>query len=105
MITQVNLPSDLAQRYDDLARHMGWQPEDVLRAALEAYLIQIDDEDARLESAIAEADRGDVVDAEQVDAENEAFLFQRGVTPERLAAIAEEVRRETEHAYGVSLCE
>ena len=93
-ITQVGLPSELTRRYDELARQTGQSREDVLRIALEAYLAQIGEEDARLATAIAQADRGEVVDAEQVHAENESFLRQRGVTPEQLAALRAEVFAE-----------
>lgn len=61
---------------------------------LEAYLEQI-----------AEADRGEVVDAEVVHADAEALIAQLGVSPEERAKIRAEVRAEMERAYGVSLCE
>ncbi len=63
------------------------------------------EDEARLEAAIAAADRGEVVDANEADAEMEARLLARGVTPEQLAAIRAEVFAEMEAGYGVSLCE
>jgi predicted transcriptional regulator len=102
-ITQLRLPLDLARRYDELARETGQSREDVMVEALGSYLDQRAEDDARLRAAMAAADRGDVVDAAVVDAEAEAFLRGLGVTPDQLAAIEAEVRREADAAYG--LCE
>jgi hypothetical protein len=62
-------------------------------------------EDMQMEEAITQANRGDLVDAEQVHAEAEALLLQRGVTHEQLVALRAEVFAEMEEAYGVPLCE
>ncbi len=104
-VMQLHLPDDLTQRFDELAQHAGQSREQVIVEVLEAYLAQIAEEDARLKAAIAAADRGEVVDADAADAEMEAWLLARGVTPEQLAAIGEETQREAEAFYGVSLCE
>jgi predicted transcriptional regulator len=104
-LMQLADPNHFIERHDQLALHTGKQREDVLLEALEAYLTQIVEEDARLEAAIAEADRGELVDAEQVHAEAEAMLLARGVTPEQMAAIRAEVFAEMEQAYSISLCE
>jgi predicted transcriptional regulator len=105
MVIQLQVPDELTRRFDELAQHVGQSREEVIIEVLEAYLAQIAEDDARLEAAIAAADRGEIVDAEVVSAENEAYLRTRGVTSEQLAAISEEVRREFEVFYGVSLCE
>jgi predicted transcriptional regulator len=99
-ITHVGLPRDLTRRYDELAEETGRDREELLVEALEEYLARIAAEDARIEAAIAAADHGDVVDAEVVRAEAEALLARVGVTPEQLARIEAEVRREADAVYG-----
>jgi predicted transcriptional regulator len=105
MVIQLQVPDDMTRRFDELAQHAGQSREEVILEALEAYLSQIAEDGARLEAAIAAADRGEVVDAEVAHAEDEAMLLARGVTPEQMAAIRAEVFAEMEGAYGVSLCE
>jgi predicted transcriptional regulator len=104
-VLQLEVPDEITQRVDALARHAGQSPEQLILEVLADYLAQIAEEDARLEAAMAAADRGDVVDAEVVRAEDEAYLLSRGMTREQLDAIGEEVRREYDAFYGVSLCE
>jgi predicted transcriptional regulator len=104
-LTQLAIPNEFLQQIDELARHTGKRREDVMLDALEAYLAQIAEEDAGLEAAIAEADRGEVIDAEAIHAEDRAFLASLGLPPEQLAAIRDEVRREAEAFHGVTLCE
>jgi len=105
MSMQLQVPDTLTERYDVLAQQIGQQPENVMLKALESYLLQIAIDDARLVDAIAAADRGEVVDAEAVSAENVAYLRSRGVTEEQLAVIGSEVKREVETFYGISTCE
>lgn len=102
-ITQVHVPTDLARRYEALAQQTGESREAVIAEVLQAYLDQVEADDARLEESIAAADRGEVVAAEVVAAESEAFLGQLGIRPEQRAAIHAEVVAEMEAAYGVSL--
>jgi predicted transcriptional regulator len=99
MVTQLELPEEMAQRLDALARHVGQSREDLMRAVLADYLAHVAEDEARLEAAIAAADRGEVVDADEADAEMEAQLLAHGVTPEQLAAIRAEVFAEMESDY------
>jgi predicted transcriptional regulator len=102
--TTLNLPDDLAKRYDELARAVGTSREEVMQTALEAYLGQLAEEKARLATAIAAADRGEVVDAEVVHADDTALLTRLGISPEQRAALHAEVEAEATAFYGVS-CE
>ena len=101
--TQVTLPAALAQQYEELAHTTGQRQEDLMVAALEAYLAGQGEDDARLAAAIAAADRGETVDSDEADSEIEALLRARGVSAGQLAAAREEARREVEAFYGVSL--
>ena len=47
--------------------------------------------------------RGDVVDAEVLDADTEAYVLQRGMTQEQPAEIKAEVEREAAALYGTLL--
>jgi len=76
-----------------------------MQTALELGLQQLADDHPRLTAAIAAADRGEVIDAEDVHAEVEALLQARGVTLEQLAVLRAEARAEAEALYGVSLCD
>ena len=105
MVTQLQLPADLAGRYDDLAQKSGQSREAMMLAPLQAYLMHIAEEDERLEAAIAGAERGEVSDAEEVHADAEALIAPLGVSREQRAQIRAQVRYEMEKAYGVSLCE
>lgn len=96
-ITQVEVPSDLARRYNELAEEIGRDRQELLVEALEDYLERAADE-ARLAAAVAAADRGEVVDAEVVKADAEALLDRVDVPPERRAKIRAEVRAEMEDA-------
>jgi predicted transcriptional regulator len=102
---ELQLPDEMSQRLGELAAYAGRSREQVLLDIVAGYLAEIAAEDARIDEARAQIARGEVVDAEDADAEMEAMLLSRGVTPEQLAAIKEEVRREHEAFYGVSLCE
>ena len=51
-LTQLQLPDEITQRYDELARHAGHSRERVMREVLEAHLTQVSEEDASLASAI-----------------------------------------------------
>ena len=104
-LTQLQLPDEITQRYDELARHAGHSRERVMREVLEAHLIQVAEEDASLAAAIAEADRGEVVDIEEIHSEDELYRTQLGLAPEHLAAIKADVEREADAFYGTSLCE
>ena len=104
-ITQVLVPTDLDRRYAALAQQTGESREAVMAEVLRAYLDRVEVDDARLEEAIAAADRGDVVAAMVVAAETEAFLEQLRVTAEQRTAIPAEVVAEMEAAYGVPRCE
>jgi predicted transcriptional regulator len=104
-MTQLAVPNEFLERIDELARHAGKRREDIMLEALESYLAQIAEDDAALQAAIAEADRGDVIDADVIHAEDAIFRARLGLAPEELAAIRDEVRREAEAFYGVTLCE
>ena len=101
--TQVTMPAALAHQYEELAHTTGQRREDLMVAALEAYLAGLGGDDARLAAAIAAADRGAKVDSDEVDSEIETLLRARGVSAVQLAAVREEARREVEAFYGVSL--
>ena len=103
-ITQLQLPDEITQRFDALARHAGHSREQVMREVLEAHLAHLAEEDAILAAAIAEADRGEVVALDVIHAEDEVFRAQLGLAPEQLAAIKAEVEREADAFYGISLC-
>jgi predicted transcriptional regulator len=105
ILTRLQLPADLTKRYDDLAQKIGQSREAVMLAALQAYLTHVAEGDERLEAAIAGAERGEIVDAEEVHADAEALIAPLGVGPEQRAQIRAQVRREMEKAYGVSPCE
>lgn len=96
-MTQVQLPASLAQRYDALAQQIGESREAVM---VQAYMDQVEADDARLEASIAAADRGEVVDAAVADREVDAFLAHLGVIPERLEAIQVQVVQEADALYG-----
>ncbi len=101
----LDLPDEVGKRYAELARHTGRLPEEVMAEVLQTYLDQVAEDTARLEEAIAAADRGETVDAEVVHAEAEALIAQSGgVSLEQRAPIRAEVRAEMERAYGVTLC-
>jgi len=102
--TRLTLTTELADRYEALARHRGQPREDLMLAALTDYLDARAAEETRLDAAIAAAARGEVVDAAVVHAEEEATLLARGLTPEQLIAIRSEVFAEMEGAYGTPLC-
>jgi len=99
-LTQLQLPDEITQRYDELARHTGHSRERVMREVLEAHLTQVAAKDASLAAAIAEADRGEVIDMEEIHAEDQVFHAQLGLAPEQLAAIEAEVEREADAFYG-----
>ena len=101
---QLTLTTELADRYEALARHRGQPREDLMLAALTDYLDARAAEEARLDAAIAAAARGEVIDAAVVHAEEETMLLARGLTTEQLAAIRTEVFAEMEDAYGIPLC-
>ena len=103
--TTIDLPDHLYQRLAELAQHTGQSTESVLVETLETALTASDEDDARLEAAIAAADRGETIDADVVHAEAAALLAARGVTPEQMDTIRSEVRAEAEAVYGVSLCD
>lgn len=105
MTTQLPIPEDLAARFDELARYAGQSRERVILEVLEAYLARIAEEDARIDEARTQIARGEVVDAEEIRAEDEALLARLGVSPEQLVVIDEEIAREFETYYGVKLCE
>jgi predicted transcriptional regulator len=98
-MTHLAVPNEFLQQIDEVARHTGKQREEIMLEALEAYLAQITEEDAGLEAAIAEADRGEVIDASVIHAEDAAFLAGLGLPPEQLTAIRDEARREAEAFY------
>ena len=102
---QLQLPDEMTRRLDELAQYAGQAREAVLLDIVAAHLAEIAAEDARIDEARAQIARGEGIDAEELDAENEAYLLSRGLTREQLDAIGEEVRREYEAFYGVSLCE
>ena len=104
-LMQVGLPRELARRYAELAEETGRGREELVVEALEEYLARLAEEATRLRAAIAQADRGDVVDAEVVHAEADAVIARLGMSSEQRAQIRAEVRAEMEVAYGVSLCE
>ena len=104
-VTHLQLPDEITRRYDELAQHAGQSREHVMREALEAYLARLADADAALAAAIAEADRGEVVDVDAIHAEDAAFRARLRLSPEQLAAIKAEVEREADAFYGTSLCE
>ncbi len=98
--TQIQMPDHLAYLYDGIAREAGLSREAVMLQALEAYVAPTAEDDARLLASIAAADAGDVIDAEILEAETEAYFLQRGMTRERIAAIEAEVEREADAFYG-----
>ncbi len=74
MVTQLELPEEMARRLDALALHEGQSREDLMRAVLADYLARMAEDEA--------------------DAEIEAQLLARDVTPEQLAAVRAEVFAE-----------
>ncbi|HWE61254.1 MAG TPA: ribbon-helix-helix protein, CopG family [Chloroflexota bacterium] len=102
-LTQLTVPNDFLARFDELARATGQHREDVMLAALEAYLREIAEEDARIEAA---SQRGEIVDVEVVHADGEALIARLGgINPDERAKIRAQVRAEMEAAYGMTLCE
>jgi predicted transcriptional regulator len=98
--TEIQLPDYLAHLYDGMAREAGVSREAVILQALEAYVAPTAEDEARLLTSIAEAEAGDVIDAEALEAETEAYFLQRGMTREQIAAIEAEVEREADAFYG-----
>jgi hypothetical protein len=72
---------------------------------LAAYLAELAAEDARSDEAMAQVERGEVVDADEVFAEAAAALLARGITPNFVAAMRAEAEQEADAFYGVSACE
>lgn len=64
--------------------------------------MQIAEEDARIADARAESGRGEFVTAEEIQAEDEAFLARLHMPAEQVAAITAEVEQEADAFYGVS---
>lgn len=104
-VVQVQVPDEMARRFDEVAQQVGQSREQLLLDVLETYLARIAEEDARIDEAHTQIARGEVVDAEEVTAEAEAMLLARGMTREQLTAITAEVEQEADAFYGVSLCE
>jgi predicted transcriptional regulator len=105
MSTQLQIPDEISQRFEELAQYFGQSREQVMLEILEAYLAQVGAEAERITQARAQIAHGKGIDAEEIKAEDEALLARLGVTPEQLAVIDEEVCREAEAFYSISLCE
>jgi predicted transcriptional regulator len=80
--TQVQIPEEMSQRFEELARYAGQSREQVILEVLEDYLRQIAEEDARIDEALAQVEHGEVIDADEAFAEAEAMLLARGITRE-----------------------
>jgi predicted transcriptional regulator len=63
-----DLPTELAERLDRIARGLGMSPQDVLHKALSAWLAWEEEKDRLTLEAVASAEAGDVVDDEAVRA-------------------------------------
>ena len=74
---QLRLPDNLSQQFDALAAQAGHSREPMIIEAMKSCLMQSAEEDAAVALGIAEADRGEVVEATVVSAENEASLRAR----------------------------
>jgi predicted transcriptional regulator len=105
MVSMLDLPSEMTQRVDDLARATGQSREDVSREAVSEYLAQRTEEESRIAEARAAVERGDFVTAEAVHEEDSALLTRLRIPPEVVAIIDQEVRREIEAQHGITLCE
>jgi predicted transcriptional regulator len=105
MVIAVQVPEELGACVDAIVQHTGVTREQLVLEALEVYLADVTAEAARIAEARAQIARGEGIEAEEIEAEDAVLLARLGVTPEQLVAIDEEVRREAEALYGISLCE
>lgn len=99
--TTIDVPDHLYQRLAAVARLMGQSLESALLETLDYALTTPEEDDARLAASIAEADRGETVSLEAIQAEDEALLDRLGITPEQRSAIRAEVEAEATAFYGV----
>jgi predicted transcriptional regulator len=102
---ELQVPDEMTARFDQLAQYAGQPREQVMLDILAAYLEELAAEDARVDEALAQVERGEVVDADEVFAEAEATLLARGITPDFVAAVRAEAEQEADAFYGVSACE
>jgi predicted transcriptional regulator len=96
MSTQLQIPDEMSQRFDELARYTGQPCEQVMLEVLATYLMRIGEEDARINAARAQIALRDVVEADEIRAEDATLLARLGVTPEQLTVIDTEIAREFE---------
>ncbi len=96
LTTTIRVSVDLIEQYDVQAAHAGRSRDDLIAEALQQYLTAVLDDVRLTQKAIAEADRGDLIDAEVVDEEMAAWLEEHGVSRERQAAIGARIEAESD---------
>jgi predicted transcriptional regulator len=102
---ELHLPDEMTARFDQLAQYAGQPREQVMLDILATYLTDLAAEDARIDEALAQVERGEVVEADEVFAEAEAALIANGITLDFIAAMRAEAEQEADAFYGVSVCE
>ncbi|MGH2411804.1 MAG: CopG family ribbon-helix-helix protein [Chloroflexota bacterium] len=97
----IQLPVEVTGQYDALARAMGRTRDSLIDEALHEYLARQAEDLARIEHAIAQADRGEFA----TDEEMEKLFTEFGGPPEKRAALRQEMRASLDAAYGTPACE
>ncbi len=87
----LQLPAELTEQLDELARARGLDRDQLMTKALRAYLEGELEERHRVVESIAEIERGEFVPLEEIEAEELAWLESQGFTPEQIAAIEAQV--------------
>jgi predicted transcriptional regulator len=105
MSIHLAIPDEMAQRFEEVAQSAGQSREQVMLDILAAYLAEIAAEDARIDEARAQMKRGEVVELEEIRAEDAALLARLGLSADELATIKAEVEAEADAYYGVTRCE
>jgi predicted transcriptional regulator len=101
----LRVPEEMAVRYDELARARGTDRERLMMDALGEYLDAAREDARRTREATSEIERGEYASAEEIEADDLAWLASQGYTREQIAAIDKQVCDELRTAYGVAPCE
>jgi predicted transcriptional regulator len=101
----LHVPEEMAERYDELARARGTDREHLMMNVLGEYLAAAGDDARRTRAAMSAIERGDHVSAEEIEADDLAWLASQAYTREQIAAIDKQVCDELRTAYGVAPCE
>lgn len=99
LVATLRVPTEVAARYDELARQTGRSRNYLMNEALREYLACEQEDLERLRRGVEQADRGELVDQEVVHEETMALLERFGVTREEFEADLPDVERALRVAY------